>query len=82
MSALLQRIRADARHLDFTPLSESEEVRERVFPAWDMERVSSAELRDVLLDALGSATDARNAEALGLMLAHLESGPLSALGEA
>jgi hypothetical protein len=36
----------------------------------------------VLLDALGSATDARNAEALGLMLAHLESGPLSALGEA
>jgi hypothetical protein len=47
-----------------------------------MERVSSAELRDVLLDALGSATDARNAEALGLMLAHLESGPLSALGEA
>jgi hypothetical protein len=63
------------------PLSESEEVRERVFPAWDMERVGSADLRDVLLDALGSATDSRNAEVLGLMLAHLESGPLSALGD-
>ena len=82
MSALLQRIRADTRHRDFVPLSESEEVRERVFPAWDMERVSGADLRDVLLDALGSATDARNADAIGLMLAHLDSGPLSALGQA
>jgi hypothetical protein len=81
MRALLERIRADPRHSDFVPLSQTEEVRERLFPAWDMERVSSAELRDVLLDARGTVTDVRNADALARMLQHLDSGPLSTLGK-
>lgn len=75
---LMDRIRADPRHHQVVTLSESEEVRERLFPDWDMELVTSAEIRDVLLDALASAQDEKNIRALRLTLMQL--GPPETAG--
>ena len=80
VTALMAVLRADPRHENVVQLSEIEEVRERLFPDWDMELVTSEHIRDVLLDALSAADDPKHAEALGRMLAQLDSGELSGLG--
>ena len=77
--ALMQRLRVDPRHDAIIELNEVEEVRERLFPQWDMELVTSEHIREVLEDALESASDARNARALRSLLDRLEEGPLSRL---
>ncbi len=59
-----------------------EEMRERMFSDWDMERVSPDDIRDVLEDALGSAEDPKNAQVLALLLEHLDSGQLRELSTA
>lgn len=77
--ALMDRLRADPRHDAIVELSEVEEVRERLFPQWDMELVTSDHIREVLEDALSSASDGRNARALRGLLVRLDAGPLSRL---
>jgi len=77
---LMDRIRADPRHEHVVTLSETEEVRERLFPEWDMELVSASEIRDVLIDALADAEDERNTTSLSLILAHLDAGGIAELG--
>lgn len=77
--ALMQRLRGDPRHDTMVELSQGEEVRERLFPQWDMELVTSDHIREVLEDALGSASDERNARALRGLLDRLDAGPLSRL---
>jgi len=79
---LMSMLKADPRHDDVVPLSESEEVRERMFPDWDMERVTPDHIRDVLEDALDSAEDPKSAEVLRQLLEHLDSGQLSGLAAA
>ncbi len=49
---LMNSINADPRHNTVVVLSESEEVRERLFGDWDMELVSAQDIRSVLADAL------------------------------
>jgi hypothetical protein len=80
--ALMSRLRADRRHDNIVLLSEVEEVRERVFPDWDMELVTGDHIREVLQDALDNATDAQNARALGVLLAGLDAGRLRDLDTA
>ena len=77
---LMTIIRRDPRHDHVVALSESEEVRERLFPTWSMELVSTDDIRDVLLDAMGLTTDSRNANSLRLMLERLDSDELAGLG--
>jgi hypothetical protein len=77
--ALMQRLRGDPRHDTMVELSQGEEVRERLFPQWDMELVTSDHIREVLEDALESASDERNARALRGLLDRLDAGPLSRL---
>jgi hypothetical protein len=79
---LMSKLQSDPRHQSVVQLSQSEELRDRLFPDWDMELVGADHIREVLLDARDNATDERNAEALSVMLQHLESGELSALGAA
>ena len=79
---LMSLLKADPRHESVVPLSESEEVRERLFPDWDMERVTPDDIRDVLEDALDSAEDPKNADVLRLLLEHLNSGELRQLSTA
>lgn len=76
---LMANLKSDPRHSDVVALSESEEVRERLFPDWDMELVGPDDIRDVLLDAQSTATDARSAEVLRGLLVELDSGRISAL---
>ena len=76
---LMALLKTDSRHREVVPLSESEEVRERLFSDWDMERVSPDDIRDVLEDALESAEDPSNAKVLALLLEHLDSGQLREL---
>ncbi len=78
---LMALLKTDPRHENVIPLSEVEEVRERLFPDWDMELVTATDIRDVLLDALGTADDVKLAEALQLLLDQLDSGQLSDLGK-
>ena len=46
VSRLMGRIQDDVRHESVVLLSESEEVRDRVFPFWDMELVAADDIRD------------------------------------
>ena len=79
---LMSLLEADPRHESVVLLSESEEVRERLFPDWDMERVEPDSIRDVLEDALDSAHDLHNVRSLSVLLHQLEESPLSQLGQA
>ena len=83
VTLLMDRIRSDPRHEQVVMLSETEEVRERLFPDWDMELVTASDIRDVLLDALTDAWDDRSTEALNRMLAQLDADGLGLpVGEA
>ena len=62
--------------LRWVPLSETEEVRERLFPNWKMEVVTTDDMHDVLQDALDTAKDGKNADVLRGLLAQLDSGRL------
>jgi hypothetical protein len=79
VTQLMTNLRADPRHRDVVALTESEEARERLFPDWDMEFVTTDDIRDVLIDAMSTTEDAKHAEALKLLLVHLDSGELSGL---
>ena len=82
VTSLMSLLRTDRRHEDIILLSEVEEVRERLFPDWDMELVTGDHIREVLVDAQDSAGDPKNAQALGRLLAELDSGHLSGLNTA
>ena len=82
VTQLMENLKKDPRHQDVVPLSAVEEVRERLFPDWDMELVTTDDIRDVLVDALDHAKDANNAKALKLLLAQLDAGQLGGLGQA
>ena len=77
--ALMERLRGDPRHDTMVELSQGEEVRERLFPQWDMELVTSDHIREVLADALENASDERNVRALRHLLSCLEAGPLAGI---
>ncbi len=70
---LMGLIKSDPRHLQVVMLSETEESRERLFPTWDMERVETDHIRDVLADAIDAAEDDNNAAALRTLLIELEA---------
>jgi len=74
--ALLALLKKDPRHHTVVLLTSGEEVRERLFPDWDMELVTADAVRDVLVDALESAQDPKNAESLRELLQQLDDGLL------
>jgi hypothetical protein len=78
---LMASIEKDSRHQSIVHLSSGEEVRERLFPDWAMELVSADDVRDVLLDARENANDESNQTALDQLLAELDTGRLSDLGQ-
>ena len=75
--ALMNLLRADARHCDVVQITEVEEV---LFPDWAMELVTAEHIREVLEDALASASDPQNARILARLLAEIGSGDLGSLG--
>ena len=77
---LIANLHDDTRHHDIVTLDRSVEVRERLYPHWEMEPVEAGDLREVLEDALESAEDDSNVAALKRILGHLASGPLPSIG--
>ena len=73
VTQLMELIRSDTRHDTVVVLSDSEEERERLFPHWDMELVSDADIREVLVDASDSSADPQQREALRLLLEELDA---------
>ena len=73
---LMNKIRVDGRHHDVVELTTGEEVRERMFPNWDVELVSAQDIRDVLSDAKQSADDSRSQQTLQRLIEELDSGKL------
>ena len=82
VTQLMANLKKDPRHEDVVQLSAVEEVRERLFPDWDMELVTSADIRDVLLDALAQTKDEKNGAALTQLLTQLDEGQLGGIGQA
>ncbi len=77
---LMSTISADPRHEAIVVLSETEEIRERLFSAWDMELVSAADIRAVLFDAISSSTDSKSVRALKRLSKELDARSIA--GEA
>ena len=69
---LMKRIGEDSRHLNLVILSEEDEVRERLFPNWDMELVEAAEIGDVLKNALKEASDEKQKQMLLMFIKKLQ----------
>jgi hypothetical protein len=80
--ALMARLHNDPRHNNIVQLSDSEELRERLFPEWDMELVDTDDIRNVLEDALSTAEDPNNIRTLQSLLKELDDGDLSSLNKA
>jgi hypothetical protein len=73
---LMHSIRKDKRHNTLVELAVNEEVRERMFPTWDMELVQPDDIREVLQDALRDAKAAVNTKALRELLQRVEAEEL------
>ena len=73
---LMHNIRKDKRHNTLVELSVNEEVRERMFPTWDMELVQPDDIREVLQDALRDAKAAVNTKALRELMQRVEEAEL------
>ncbi len=76
VTQLMQVLIKDSRHDTVVTLSESEERRERLFPEWDMELVSTDDIHDVLQDALSHVENDKSAAALRQLLEKLTADGL------
>lgn len=79
---LMALIEQDERHHGVVVLDTDEDVRDRLFAGWHMERVGPEDVRGVLVDALGNTRDPASAQALREMLMLLDSGRLAEIGRA
>ena len=68
VTSLLKIINADSRHSNVVVLTREDEIRERLFPNWDMELVEAADIEVVLEDAMREASDPKQKKALSKML--------------
>ena len=76
---LMASLHGDPRHYDIVSLDQIEEKRERLYPNWQMERVSADDICEMLQDALESAEDENNIAALKRVLDHLATRSLDSL---
>ena len=72
VTSLMNIIAEDPRHLNVVVLSEEDEIRDRLFPDWDMELVEAAEIGDVLKNALKEASDEKQKQMLSMFLTKLQ----------
>lgn len=78
--ALMARIRLDSRHSQVVEVSRHEALPDRLFPAWGMELVEPAALREVIQDAITAAGGGPQEAPLRLLLARVEVARLAGLG--
>lgn len=68
VNSLMKLISADPRHNSVVVLSQEDELRDRLFPNWDMELVEAHDIRSVLQDAMQEASNPKQKKALLMML--------------
>ena len=73
VTQLMKNITRDVRHDTVVALSEGEEVRERLFPDWAMELVTTDDIRAVLEDALEDTEEPQNVQSLRRLLEQIDS---------
>jgi hypothetical protein len=78
VTKLMTSIKRDDRHDTIVALTESEEVRERLFPNWAMELVEPDDVRAVLEDALSTVDDEKNVQALRRLLQQIDGSGMGA----
>jgi hypothetical protein len=75
VSSLMKIISNDPRHLNLVVLSQEDEIRDRLFPDWDMEWVQASEISEVLEGALKEAAEDKQKAMLSLLLRELKTRP-------
>jgi len=73
VTSLLKLISADPRHSNVVLLTKEDEIRERLFPNWDMELVEAEDISAVLEDAMHEASDPKQKNTLSNMLQELNN---------
>jgi len=76
VTSLYKMISADLRHSDVVLLTKEDEIRERLFPNWDMELVAAEDISAVLEDAMHAASDPKQKNTLSKMLQELNKSSL------
>ena len=68
---LMKLIIEDPWHLNVVVLSQEDEIRERLFPDWDMALVETTEFKNVLENALKESSDDKLKQILSMFLTQL-----------
>lgn len=76
VKALMEHIKQDPRHESIVRLHAIAGSRTRMFPDWSMEKVPANDVRELLLDELGTAQNVDQAEAISLLLQLLDDHPV------
>jgi Sensors of blue-light using FAD len=76
VKALMEHIKKDTRHESIVRLHAIAGARTRMFPDWSMEKVPANDVRELLLDELGTAQNVQQAEAISLLLQLLDNHPV------
>ena len=76
VTSLFKIISADQRHTDVVLITKEDEIRERLFPNWDMELVAAEDISAVLEDAMHEASDPKHKKTLSNMLQELKKRSL------
>ena len=76
VTSLFKIISADQRHTDVVLITKEDEIRERLFPNWDMELVAAEDISAVLEDAMHEASDPKQKITLSNMLKELNKSQL------
>jgi Sensors of blue-light using FAD len=79
---LMRELYCDPRHDGVIRLQSLEDLRERLYPAWSMQHVAPAEIREILLDSLSRSRNPRQAQAITLLIELLDSQTMAPLGAA
>jgi uncharacterized Fe-S cluster-containing MiaB family protein len=76
VTSLFKIISADQSHTDVVLITKEDEIRERLFPNWDMELVAAEDISAVLEDAMHEASDPKHKKTLSNMLQELKKRSL------
>ena len=76
VTSLFKIISADQRHTDVVLITKEDEIRERLFPNWDMELVAAEDISAVLEDAMHEASDPKQKNTLSKLLQELQKRSL------
>lgn len=79
VEALMSMLSTDARHETIVRLQVLEGLKERLYPSWVMQNVAPEEIREIMIDCLSRARNARHAEMISLMIELLETDQLAPL---